>query len=119
MKRVTTGITRTVFLTKRYAIKVPTGRGLYPNGFKGLLKGIATGYLANLSELEWSDWHKDKVAPVLFSFFGIVNIYPRCKVVAFGDKVVIPLLHPDPGDVKHDNYGIYKGRVVRLDYSIS
>jgi hypothetical protein len=126
---VRSGVTRTVLLTRRYAVKVPSLRGVYPGGARGRLAGAARGLLANQSEATWSGYPTlaGRVAPVLWSgLLGLVQVYPRCAPLdaeveaAFqaGFDALKPRLDPDPGDDKPDNYGLLNGRVVRLDYEM-
>jgi hypothetical protein len=122
VKRISSGVTRTVYLVGKYAIKVPSGRGHCLGGARGVLAGIAYGLLANQSECEWYDyqgWHGG-VAPVLHSWLGgFVNVYPRCQPLpSHITEDQLPELDPDPGDCKLDNFGLLDGRIVRLDYSM-
>lgn len=121
------GITRTVILTKRYAIKIPTGRGTcIGRGFRQRLSGVAQGILANQSEFTWYTYEsfQGKVAPVLRSWLGgIIQVYPRCEPLppsyeswSWPDPLIT--LDPDPGDHKIDNYGILDGRIVMIDYNV-
>lgn len=80
---VARGITRTVLLTRRYAVKLPSLRA-YDNGIRGLLWSVCRGILANQCEAEW--WEsatpaaRRALCPVLRSWLGgIVNVYPRCE----------------------------------------
>lgn len=114
------GITRTVIITTRYAIKVPSLRGGSLGGARGRLGGFARGLLANQSEYQWHDFEPwaGKVAPVLRSWLGgFVQVYPRCEPVAV--DALLPLLDPDPGDHKLENFGVLNGRVVRVDYEMT
>lgn len=127
------GITRTVILTPRYAIKMPSLRS-YHNGLAGLWWSISRGVLANIGEAEW--WHnavpeqRQYLCPVLHSWLGgIINIYPRCAPYEVDyetqermfqrDWLPIPELDPQPGDTKADNYGWLNGRLVVLDYDMN
>lgn len=124
MKIIRTGITRTVLLVGRWAIKVPSLRG----GVYGRREWVASfcqGVLSNRSERQWHDFEGwgGQVAPVLHSWLGgIVQVYPRCEPLDVPDtdegRATLPLLDPDPGDVKVDGYGVLDGRVVRLDYDM-
>jgi hypothetical protein len=119
MRIIRSGISRTVILVGRYAVKVPSFRGHMPGGIRGRMAGFAHGLLHNQSEAIWSGfeaWH-GMVAPVLHSWLGgLVNVYPRCDPAPDGAELFE--MDPDPGDVKRDNYGLLAGRLVRVDYSM-
>lgn len=108
------GATRTVILTRRYAIKVPALRG----SGRSWLWALTAGMQANMSEREWSDL--DSVCPVTWSFAGIVNVYPRARTVAHVDPDAYPPLTiagaPLRVDPKPQNVGVLDGRLVWLDY---
>lgn len=111
------GITRTVLLTRRWAVKVPSLRP-HGNGVRGLLWSACRGILANLSELEWSE--SPGVCPVRWTLAGIVNVYPRCEplpVDAVVDYDGIGALFPS--DRKADNVGYLNGRLVWIDYDVN
>lgn len=118
VKIVRTGVTRTVILIGRYAVKVPSLRG----GSSGArLESLCWGILANRSERQWHDYEgwRGAVAPVVGSWLGgAVQVYPRCLPLPLGARGPLPRLEPCPGDVKPDNFGILDGRVVRLDYDM-
>lgn len=114
------GATRTVLLVGRYAVKVPSFRGVCTRDFRGRLASLAAGLLANQSEHLWYQYEgwDGRVAPVLHSWLGgFVQVYPRCDPLP--DRAVLPSLEPCPGDVKPDNFGVLGRRVVRLDYSMA
>ena len=123
MKIIRTGVTRTVILVGPYAIKVPSLRGDM-HGHR--LGSFCLGVLANQSERTWSsfeEWEAGAVAPVLRSWLGgIVQVYPRCDPLDWPDddehRDRLPLLEPDPGDVKVNSYGLLHGKIVRLDYDM-
>lgn len=110
---VRTGITRTVVLIGRYAVKVPSLRG----GSTGArMASFCQGVLANQSERQWYDYEgwSGCVAPVLHSWLGgVVQVYPRCG--SSGGRYA-PDLDPSPGDRKADNCGVLNGRLVWVDY---
>lgn len=121
------GISRTVILTRRHAIKVPSWRGGSAGGARGRLQSLAWGLLANQSEYQWHnfDGWAGQVTPVLRSWlWGIVQVYPRCDPLPVDDHGMyvgaepLPQLNPDPGDHKVDNFGLLDGRVVRVDYDM-
>ena len=133
MRVIQSGVTRTVILTRRYAIKLPSLRP-YGDGLAGLLWSICRGILANQSEQQWwttaPDDMRQYLCPVLRSWFGaVVNVYPRCEPFeadeATAEKMFtrewtpVELLFPHPGDNKPDNYGWLNGRLVCLDYDMN
>lgn len=125
MKIIRHGITRTVILTKNYAIKLPSLRA-YGDGLAGVLWSICRGILANQSEAQWwrNSMQRQFLCPVLHSWLGgIINIYPRCQPYTVEDdrqmKRPIPELMPQPGDDKSENYGLLYGRLVILDYDMN
>jgi hypothetical protein len=117
--RVTLGITRTVFLIGKYAIKVPCGR----YGWQKWLRGL----LANLQEREWSKANYPELCPVLFSDpFGVVVVMPRAEIL---DRPLTPGeyhamfedIYPErgyriPSENKPDSFGYLNGRLVAVDY---
>lgn len=121
------GISRTVVLVGRYAIKVPSLRGGSTGGVRGRLQSFAWGVLANASERQWHGYAPwaGQVAPVLRSWLGgLVQVYPRCEPLPVNDRDEydgphpLPALDPDPGDNKADNFGWLDGRIVRIDYDM-
>ena len=119
------GITRTVLLTRRYAIKIPALR-TNGDGFSGLLWSLARGVLANQAELAWKEYEpwQDALCPIVWSSWGgLVVVMPRCEpleVNHLGEfEGELPKLEPNPGDDKPENYGRLNGRIVRLDYDMS
>jgi hypothetical protein len=121
MRIIRTGVTRTVFLVGRWAVKVPSLRGGMHRG--EWLASFCQGVLSNRSERQWHDfegWH-GQVAPVLHSWLGgIVQVYPRCEPVEGDDYWAReqPDMDPEPGDRKASNYGRLDGRLVRIDYDM-
>lgn len=118
------GITRTVILTRRWAIKVPTIRGLGSPDIKGMrIASFCRGVLANRSELEWSS--VGGVNPVVWSLRGLVNVYRRADRVPDGtyleDEDYVGLTEDwvPIGDRKPENIGVVNGRVVWIDYDYS
>ncbi len=118
--KIARGITRTVFLTRRWAIKVPSLR-THERGLSGLLWSLCRGILANLSEAEWSGF-SDRLCPVLKSFAGVVNIYPRCEPLDYdpSEKTYNMLSFGSPMDRKRQNVGrMSNGKLVWLDYDMN
>lgn len=115
------GCSRTVVITARYALKVPT----LHQGWRAFLWGL----LDNMSEREvWLYWPaaREKAAPVLLAGpLGLFVLMPRClpledehwmsgeeherwRVVSDGYKL--------PVEYKRGSHGLLGGRVVAVDY---
>lgn len=119
------GITRTVILTPRYAIKLPSLRA-HGDGLAGLLWSLCRGILASQSEIEWHSYKdQEKVlCPVLWhGLGGMILVMPRCAPLPVDSEGEydgeLPVLNPNPGDNKPENYGLLDGRIVRTDYDMS
>lgn len=121
------GRTRSVLLIGNYAVKFP-----YLKSWKPFLRGL----LDNMFEAHHADSENFYLMPVLFSCpGGFFNVMPRAKRV-LSDKGCIDLRYYltllyrrckkyDPSACKAidiievwvpENYGVYDGRVVCLDY---
>jgi len=105
--------TRIVILTNTKAIKIPISR-------RGWLQGI------NEQKL-WDKYqHTNLLVPLVWSWHGIV-----CQERAYSSKIIdwnypleikkrIPELQIDNCDLfKPEQWGLYKGRIVLLDYGIT
>lgn len=120
MRIVRNGITRTVILTRSWAVKVPSLRGGC-RGPRAFLWSLTAGIQANLSEQEWSG--TAGTCPVRWSLLGLVSVYPRCGPVLDGADVDYAgtgwPFDLDRMDCKPDNVGYLAGRLVWLDYDQS
>lgn len=111
------GTTRLVILVGKYAIKVPR-----PKWWKSFLKGI----IANLDESLWYknsplDW-KLKMAPVIGCYLkGFILIMRRAEPLTLEQygSISIKDYYLIPMDNKIQNFGIYKGNIVLVDYADS
>jgi hypothetical protein len=112
------GITRTVILTKRYAIKFPAIR----NGWRMFLYGL----LSNTDEQRFTCLADQfKLCPTIFSLpGGWMNVQPRCQPLTDDEWSTIAHLW-EPGvsdwcgmscDFKRDNFGTLDGEIILLDY---
>ena len=112
------GMTRTVLLVGRWAIKLPSLRS-YGDGPAGVLWSVTRGIQANLSEREWSG--SPGTCPVVWSAAGVVNVYPRCDPVMAeptdAEYAATGVL--GPVDKKRQNVGWLAGRLVWVDYDMS
>lgn len=110
------GITREVFLTRRYAIKIP--KLIY--GWHKFLCGL----LANMQEAAFGTTNWPELCPVVFSIPGgwlLVMLrvemltdaeWATFDVRAFcerGDRTI-------PAEFKRDSFGRLDGRIVAIDY---
>lgn len=112
------GLTRTVLLTRRWAIKVPR-MASHDDGLAGVLWSLARGVSANLSEREKSD--RRGVCPVRWSLAGLVNVYPRCEEVDHEptEEEYAAIGYLGPTDKGPDNVGYLDGRMVFVDFDES
>lgn len=102
------GITRLVFLTKKYVIKVP--RINY--GWEKFVEGV----FSNLSERNcWRITRSEYLCPVLFCVGGFFSVMPRVEICK-NEEDIIGILNEEGEDRKPDNYGWYEGRIVCVDY---
>ena len=111
------GATRTVFLTRRYALKVPR-----------LIEWrlFLYGLLANMQERKfWRHLRHEKLCPVLWSVpGGWLVVMPRvvsltCEEFADVDHATFVQLDDIgviPVEDKQDSFGWYEGRMVAVDY---
>lgn len=110
------GITRTVILTRRWAIKLPNMR----YGWEHFLRGL----LANMQEREFGRTGWPGFCPVTFSLpGGWLVVMPRVRMMTpgeferfdadmfceRGDYVI-------PAEAKWDSFGYLNGRIVAIDY---
>ncbi len=115
MKVITTGATRVVILTKKYAFKIPTF-ATYTRFLHGLL--------ANVQEVEWSKTGYPELCPVCVSLpLGLLVVMPRCEPLtdeqyaAFDPEQWIDRENYIlPVEAKQDSFGILNGRIVAVDY---
>jgi hypothetical protein len=115
MRRITDGFTRTVYLTRRYAIKVPCCR----YGWRIFL----TGLLCNMQERVFSPVGWPELCPVLWADrFGFILIMPRVPLLEreLSDAEFLAFTeHGDylvPAENKVGHFGFYEGRLVTVDY---
>lgn len=112
------GITRTVFLTKCYAVKLPTMR----YGWRLFLHGL----LSNMEEKRFTPLAGQfKLCPTIFSIWGgWLNVQSRCQPLTDDEWSSIEHLW-EPGlskwegfscDFKRDNFGTLNDNIVLLDY---
>lgn len=119
------GVTRTVILTKRWAIKVPC----LVYGWKYFLYG----FLANMQEHDWSGFD-ERLCPIRYAApGGLFVVMPRCQMLT--DQEFLDLVHDGwarivdeetgtelpysrelPVELKTCSFGKLNGRIVAVDY---
>lgn len=110
------GVTRVVFVFKKFVIKIPN--------FNYCHSHFLQGCYANWSERQYCKIfknHKDYnlVAPSYFcSWFGLIQIQAKCKPLLrdLSNKEIDKFKFVCKGDIKKENFGWYKGKLVCLDY---
>ena len=113
--RNTQGISRTVYLVGRYAVKTPCAR----YGWSKFLHGM----LANLQERAFGRGRVEGFCPVLFADpLGLVVVMPRVRVLteplseegfhAFVNRAE----YINPAENKPDSFGYLNGALVAIDY---
>lgn len=115
ISRNTRGITRTVFLVGRYAIKVPSWR----MGWRFFLRGL----LANMQEREFGRAGWDGLCPVLYgNRYGFVIVMPRADPIERDmtdveyDDLLARREYELPVERKTDSFGMLNGQIVAVDY---
>ena len=119
LMQIRNGSTRTVFLTRNYAVKIPTLL------FTGLWN---RGRIANLHERRLSGIHKDLCPVVWGDPFGLILVMPKVGEISSSidwldmrqsfefryknDPMCDFLLR----DFKPSNWGVLNGRLVKIDY---
>lgn len=117
------GSTRNVILTNRFAIKIPKF---------GDLEYFFSGMVANLRERRLHKQCPYYFCPILFSIPGLLVVMPRVKTLENAPPLVhafmFDLFHPNNNrnqeaqvarylcEYAYANYGMYKGKVVCIDY---
>ncbi len=68
------GTTRSVILLGKYAFKIPI--------LNRSLKHFVKGWIGNIDERNtWNEFPNDKLCPVYFSVFGLINVMPKTQPV--------------------------------------
>lgn len=119
------GVTRTVILTKRWALKIPC----LVYGWKYFLYG----FLANMQEVDWSG-SDERLCPVRFALpGGLLVVMPRCTPLTDDEFIAevserwarmldketeLPLpYHVElPVEIKTCSFGRLNGKIVAVDY---
>lgn len=120
MKIKTNGVTRIVILLKTVVIKIPNFRYRWDHFLMGLTSNIHEGktwrYNSGIFELGKSKY----LCPVVWtSWGGWILIMKRAKDLPYGifsDKLIATHKEYFPGDDGWGNYGMYQGRIVKIDY---
>lgn len=116
MKIKLNGVTRIVFVFDKFVIKIPNFRYCHQHFLQGCY--------ANWSERSYCKTTKGNksynlVCPTYFcSWFGLIQIQAKCieldrKLTRAERKLYVDSCF---GDIKKENFGYYKNRLVILDY---
>lgn len=116
MQIITSGATRDVILTDRFAIKVPK----LTHGWAGFLHGL----LANMQERTFSATGWPELCPVRFSIpGGWLLIMHRARPLTAAEWKGLDFATfvdtPDyvvPVEEKISSFGVFGGRIVAVDY---
>ena len=114
-RRLKVGASRAVFLTRSYAIKIPTWRA----GWRGFL----TGLLGNHQERLWGRRGLPGLCPVLLADpLGFFVVMPRLQILGreLSSQEFEDFRRRDgyvvPAENKADSLGWYQGQLVAVDY---
>ena len=111
------GVTRLVFLTGSYVLKIPN--------FTYSHQHFLNGMYANWSERQFSKSFKnlpeyEKIAPTIFcTWFGFLSIQKRVESLKFDIKTNLDLREQFKDiceDFKSENFGILNDKIVCIDY---
>lgn len=114
LARLTTGISRTVYLVGPYAIKLPCARYSWRHWLQGLL--------ANLQERTWGRDGRPGFCPVLLSDpLGLVVVMPRCRILERALPGLTYIAYREVlgvfAEPKADSWGwMPSGELVAVDY---
>lgn len=118
MRIATNGITRIVFIFKHFVIKIPNFRYSHLHWLQGCYANWSERNYCKVFATMDDKELLNKVAPSYYcSIFGLLQVQARCENL---DRELTKQeleYFKDFGDLKSDNAGFYKGRVVLLDYS--
>lgn len=120
-RRIVSGATRHVILTRRWAVKIPR-----LTHWRLFLEGL----LANMQErMFWRQLRDRRLCPVRWSLPGgwlvVMHRADEMSEEAYATFDPVAFCAPDPqcefafevpAETKRENYGIYRGRIVAVDY---
>jgi hypothetical protein len=113
------GAHRLVFMTKCYALKVPRAGA------------ISSGCRANRTETDrWKATHNECLCPVICGAWGVFVLMPFASPLSNEEFAEFSMTDAqtspsnpfalnyggDGGDFKQSNYGMLRGRIVKIDY---
>lgn len=115
-----TGCTRVVFITKRYAFKIPNFFESWGDKWRLLLHGL----LANMQEYRFSRAKYPELCPVIFYVpFGLLVVMPRVRVMTVEEFKVWDaqsFINKEnyilPVESKWTSFGYLNGEIVAIDY---
>lgn len=115
------GITRTVILTRNWAIKLPNNRYQHYHFLQGCSANWRERQLTKTGERYNGDNDFYKlITPTIFcSWFGLISIQRRCQPLTRNLSLEeVEIFKNLTTDIKKENFGINKdGELVCLDYA--
>lgn len=111
----TNGVTRLVFLIGRYAIKIPNFTYSHLHFLNGCYSNWSERHVTKLKIEEF----QVKTAPTLFcSWFGLLSVQIRAEPrIADLTEAEKDYFKNQTTDIKPQNFGYIKGRLVCVDYA--
>ena len=114
--KLTRGTTRIVFIFRRFVVKIPNFTYSQQNFLKGCLANYNERWFCR--KFKGIEDFESLVIPSTFcSWFGIILIQKRAATII--DKSMLKDLDSFRkvcDDIKPQNFGMYKGRIVCIDY---
>jgi hypothetical protein len=117
MKIAKTGVTRTVFIFKNFVVKIPNTRHSWHN--------FICGINANINEnnsWKYNSFYPEKISllcPIIWaSWGGWIVIMKRAEVCPNETDINYDIWQRNGfWDNKPENFGWYKGKLVKIDYA--
>lgn len=111
------GATRLVFVFRHFVIKVPRLNYGHTNFLHGCLSNWKEReFYKNFKNIPTT--HKDLIIPTLWcSWFGLFQIQRRAEVLSRElTKQEIRKFKKVCTDIKKENFGVYEGKIICIDY---
>ncbi len=113
------GVTRIVFVFKTIVIKIPNFLYQHNHFLQGCYANWSERHYCKMMYRVENNKFYNLVAPSYFcSWFGLLQIQARCQELDrdLTDEEIEIFKDVCGGDIKKQNFGYYKGKLVCLDY---